>query len=331
MMKKSLIALAAVAAVGSAFAQSTVTISGNVDVGLINPIGTQKTRVDQSANGANQIVFSGAEDLGGGLKATFRLAQRFSPESGLNDGTNANRPSFQGESTVGLAGGFGTLRLGRALTALQGPLNLTDPWGTLQQGSLAVLGTGYATAADNVASPASGSGAGRTDGVFYTSPTIAGFTGSLTVGPKASQLTGAVVDNAKNLSSFWLSYAAGPVYVGGGAEQNRTGDKINAILATYDLGVVKLGAGYSTLDTVASAVDRKSYNLMAIAPVGAFTIKAAMGQSKLDNAAASTKKIGLGADYALSKRTLVYTSIGKDSKQATGSKTGFDIGVRHNF
>ncbi len=304
-MKKTLIALAAVAATGAAFAQSTVTLSGTVDVGIINPIGAEKARVDQSANGANQIVFSGSEDLGGGLKANFRLAQRFSPESGMNDGSAANRATFQGESTVGLSGGFGAIKVGRSLTALQGPVNSTDPWGTLQQGSVAVLTTGYATDIDN--NPGStGGGAGRTDAVNYTSPTFGGFTAAVSYGLKDSQSSGTVTTGAKNLYSLWASYANGPVMISGGAEQNRTGDKVNAILATYDLGVAKLGAGYSTLNAVAAGADRKSYNVMVTAPFGAVTLKAGYGQSKVDGAAAaSVKKTGIGADYAMSKRTTI--------------------------
>jgi len=329
-MKKTLIALAVLAASGAAFAQSSVTLSGNVDVGITNALGADKTRVDQSGNGANQIVFSGSEDLGGGLKANFRLAQRFSPESGMNDGSAANRPTFQGESTLGLSGGFGAVKIGRALTAFQGPVNSTDPWGTLQQGSVAVLTTGYATDIDNNPG-ATGGGAGRTDAVFYTSPSFSGFTASVSLGLKDSQSSGTVVTGAKNLSSLWVSYANGPVMVGGGTEQNRTGLRVTAILATYNLGVAKIGAGFSNLDAVAVGADRKSYNLMVTAPMGKVTLKAGYGQSKLDSAtAASIKKTGIGADYSLSKRTTLYTSIGRDSIRTTAA-TGYEIGIRHTF
>lgn len=329
-MKKTLIALAVLAST-AAFAQSTVTISGKVDVGVINPIGAQKTRVDQSGNGANLIVFAGSEDLGGGLKANFRLAQHFSPESGLNDGTNANRPTFQGESTLGLSGAFGSVKLGRALTALQAPVVLsTDPWTTFQQGSIALLGKGYATDIDNVAG--SGSGAVRTDGIFYTSPSFSGFTASVTLGLKNSQSSGAVVTGAKNLTSLWLSYAAGPIMVGGGTEQNRTGDRVTALLGTYDFGVAKVGAGYGVVNPIAAgAADIKNYNLMVTVPMGAATIKAGYGRSKADGAAAATdKKLGIGVDYALSKRTTLYTSFGRNGALAT-NKSGYDVGIRHTF
>jgi len=328
-MKKSLVALAALAATG-VFAQSSVTLSGQMDVGLTNPIGAQKLRVDQSANGANQIVFAGSEDLGGGLRATFRIAQRFSPESGLMDGSAGNRPMMQGETTVGLAGGFGTVRIGRALTALQGPVHNSDPWGTLQQGSVSGgTTTGYSTAADNVAG--SGAGLGRTDGIFYTSPNMSGLTVSLTYGPKNTQVTGATATGLKDLTSVWAQYTTGPLTAAVGTEQNRAGDRLTVVQGVYMMGTVRLAASHATLDPFTGA-DRKGYNVGVTAPFGAFTVKAGIGRSKVDGLAADLKKTGLGVDYALSKRTLVYTSYGRDAAaSAAASKSGFDIGVRHTF
>lgn len=323
-MKKTLIALAAVAATSAAFAQSSVTIDGAVDLGYVKPIGAADARLD-ATNGANQIRFLGTEDLGGGLKAHFTLAQRFSPESGGNDGTTFARPTFQGESTVGLSGGFGAVKLGRALTAFQGPVNATDPWGTLQQGSTAVLTSGYTTDKENNADAA---GLGRTDAIHYTSPNFSGFSAAVSLGFK--QHTGSATPMPKNLMSLWASYASGPLYVGGGYEQNRQDDSITALLATYNFGVVTVGGGFSQID-LAAANDRKSWNVMAVMPMGAFAIKAAYGVSKDDvTGVESTKKLGLGVDYMLSKRTKIYASYGRNSA-AAAEKTGYDIGIRHTF
>lgn len=343
-MKKTLIALAAVAATSAAFAQSSVTIDGSVDLGFVKPIigatsaaTTNPVRLD-ATNGANQIRFLGTEDLGGGLKANFALAQRFSPESGGNDGTKNTRPTFQGESTVGLSGGFGSVKLGRALTAFQGPVNMTDPWGTLQQGSSAVLTAGYATDKENNTDSA---GLGRTDAIFYSSPNFSGFSGAVSIGLKEhtpSTVTPAAAAPSKNLTSLWASYASGPLYVGGGMEQNRQDDQITAILATYNLGFMTVGAGYSTIDLKAAdsatAFDRKAWNIMAVAPMGAFVIKAGYGVSEADASGDKiSKKLGLGVDYMLSKRTKIYASYGNDKGLGTkdGLRTGYDLGIRHTF
>ena len=337
-MKKSLVALAALAATG-AFAQSTVTISGQVDVGMVNPVGAAKTRVDQAANGANFINFGGSEDLGGGLRATFRMNQRFSPDTGGMDGSASNRPLMQGESTVGLAGSFGAIRIGRALTAVQAWLPQSDPWGTYQAASLAGgVGPGsYYTAGgsggpnttgDNVAGSASG--VARIDGVYYNSPSFGGLTVDVTYAPKANQLTGATVNAPRNFSSVALSYAAGPLSVRFGQEKNRQGDEITAYQASYDFGVAKLQGGYTVLDLASTTVDRKGYTVAAIVPMGAITLKGGYTQSKNGSAAADLKKTGIGLDYALSKRTTLYTSYARDNALAT-DKSGFDFGIRHAF
>lgn len=346
-MKKTLIALAAVAATGASFAQSTVTIDGVVELGIVRPLANNNnTRLD-ATNGASQIRFRGSEDLGGGLRANFDLRQRLSLESGKNDGTNNGRPTFQGESTVGLSGGFGSVRLGRALTALQGPVNLTDPWGTLQVASTSILVNGYAT--DPVAN-ADGEGLGRTDAIHYSSPNFGGFSAAFSYGFKESNASagltaGAIVGNkaanTEALTSLWLSYAAGPLYIGGGVESNRVDDQTTAILGTYDFGAFKLGAGWGKVElggaNPGAGTEHTNYNLMAIVPLGAVTFKAGYAKSEQDNTVGGAAtgvdlvtKIGLGIDYPLSKRTLLYVSYGRDSDRTT-NKTGYDIGIRHTF
>jgi len=345
-MKKTLIALAAVAATGAAFAQSSVTLDGVVELGLVRPAANvNDTRLD-AANGASQIRFRGTEDLGGGLKANFVLAQRLSLESGGNDGSANGRPTFQGESTVGLSGGFGSLKIGRALTALQGPVNATDPWGTLQQATTAILPSGYYT---EPTGSLDGSGLGRTDAVFYNSPNFSGFSFALNVGPKFSGTNPAAVQtlNTKTFMSLYGSYAAGPLVVGAGFEQNRRDDSITFVHAIYDFGFVRLGGGYARVEaganvpsvpvtgTPAGALlaneEANNWNIMAIAPLGPVTLKVGYGESENDTTGADrSKKLGIGLDYPLSKRTLIYTSVGRDSVRTT-NKVGYDIGVRHTF
>lgn len=357
-MKKTLIALAAVAST-AAFAQSSVTIDGFVTLGIENvdalsvskgddtagntaPAGTVvKTNGSSklnAANGANQLRFRGTEDLGGGLKANFTLAQRFSPESGLNDGSKNGRPTFQGESTVGLSGGFGSVKLGRALTALQGPVNATDPWGTWTVGSTAVLTSNYSTDKNQP----DGAGLGRTDGIFYNSPAFGGFSFAATFGFKeaavapATPLAAGQGLNTENLISLWGNYANGPLTVAGGYEQNRQDEDITTILGMYNFGAFTLGAGYAQVDLV-NGSESKNFNLMAVVPLGAVTVKAGYGQSKLDTATPvdpKTTKFGLGAEYRMSKRTYLYTTVAR-SKVSTvvnsQSATGFDLGISHSF
>ena len=86
-MKKSLIALAALASVATvAQAQSSVTIYGIVDAALVSVTGASATgKVQGMGNGGlstPRLGFRGTEDLGGGLKANFHLEAEFLADTG---------------------------------------------------------------------------------------------------------------------------------------------------------------------------------------------------------------------------------------------------------
>lgn len=303
-----------------------MTLSGNITLGAVKETG-KSAKLD-AANGASQIVFKGTEDLGGGLQANFLLSQRFSPESGNNDGTLNQNPTWQGESTVGLSGSFGAVKIGRALTALRGPIPASDPWGTWTVATTSGLVAGYLTDPKQT----DGAGVARTDVITYASPSFGGFSGAVSLGLKNSQAVAGTATQAKNLTSLWLSYAKGLVMVGGGGEQNRTGDKASAILASYKFDAVKVMGGYGQVDTVAVAGrNGKNWNLGLAAPVGAFTAKLGYLNMEAEGTRVKTRKVGIGGEYALSKRTSLYTSYGRTKKDGTAPSTGFDLGMNHFF
>src|SRR5665647_2486668 len=122
-MKKTLVALAALAVVGAASAQSSVTIYGAVDAAynyasadLVT--GNQsKSFLGSSQLGSSKLGFKGVEDMGGGLQAVFKLEMGLNNDSGAGKGINTNNQAtgataagalaFNRYSYVGLAGGFG--------------------------------------------------------------------------------------------------------------------------------------------------------------------------------------------------------------------------------
>src|SRR6188768_3568280 len=86
-MNKSLLAFAVLGALASgAFAQSSVTVYGVVDVGVeqtrLSP-GGNTTRLSSGIQSGSRLGFKGNEDLGGGLSASFQL------EMGLDATTGA--------------------------------------------------------------------------------------------------------------------------------------------------------------------------------------------------------------------------------------------------
>ena len=217
----------------------------------------------------NRLIFSGVEDLGGGLAATFSAQIRFDPTTGTNErgsagyistaatgrdangtllagtGTNFGRPLVQGESRVGLRGGFGAIRLGRGLTALQAPNgSALDPWVVTTVAS-SVYAPGYAT--DYVQG-----GEGRTDGIFYDTPSFSGLSASLTYSPRKVATT---TTTGKSFYSFAVNYNNGPIVGLLGYEQNRYGDSLLNFGGNYNLGAAKLYFGYGSVKGGA-AVDR---------------------------------------------------------------------------
>jgi len=130
-----------------AFAQSSVTMSGYLDAGVYrDSAGTWNVGQIQRSN----IAFSGVEDLGNGLAATFMLSHRFETDTGENE--SSNKPYFHGESTVGLKGGFGRIRLGRALDAMYGQDWQFDP-GVTSIGSRRLHGISGTTTIRRIPSP----------------------------------------------------------------------------------------------------------------------------------------------------------------------------------
>ncbi|MFC7460536.1 porin [Hydrogenophaga defluvii] len=328
-MKKTLIALAAVAATGAAFAQSSVTLSGSLDVGIVRNGAAGTTTLNQAGNGLNNLVFSGTEDLGGGLKANFVLQQRFNPTNGNNDGTNAGRRTFQGASTVGLSGGFGNIRFGREIEAYNDVNNWADPWGTVRSASVAA-GAGNVSTGPDLAD------LGRSEGIHYNSPSFGGLTVGVTYGFKdqtAAQLGGAAA-GTKALFSANAVYAAGPLTVMGGLMQNRYDDDAYVIGAGYNFGVADLKVAYHNVEGGSAANTANKYTALQFGvnvPMGATVFSAGYIRSETQALAAGPKvksnKLGLGAQYNLSKRTAVIGTYGK----AKSTKANFDLSIRHTF
>ncbi|MGZ5907866.1 MAG: porin, partial [Reyranella sp.] len=171
-MKKTLIALAVLAAAGTASAQSSVTLFGIVDATLqrvSNSGGGTVTRLHNSGESSSRLGFRGTEDLGGGMSASFWLEAGLANDDGQGAATNSNNQAvgafnattganapvrhgtqgltFNRRATVSLAGGFGEIRLGRDYTPQFWNLTVFDPFGTVGVGTNQLLNSnGFPTA-----------------------------------------------------------------------------------------------------------------------------------------------------------------------------------------
>ena len=364
-MKKTLIALAALAAMsGAAMAQSSVTIYGVLDVGYGSlkggKLGLQNGETYATTpapgtakdgyNSTSVIGFRGVEDLGGGLQAKFNLQT-----GGIDLGTGATALAFSRESNVALAGGFGEVQLGRSSSVAAKAMGGFDLNGTSGSSASANAGvsavTWYGTSR-------------RSDQMQYTSPSFGGVTARLGVTLKNDSTANgnAITTAAKDRVTAALSYANGPVAIGAVIETKSTTAYRDsyAVGASYDLGVAKIAATYNQREligaagynqfaagtTVGATSGGKGYSLGVVAPIGAFNI----GAQYANNSDTKVKATELFANYALSKRTRVYldyvmtsgtnayaasaaeTAYGKVATDAVPAKAGtYGFGVVHSF
>ncbi len=349
-MKKTLLALSALAACGAAMAQSTVTIYGIADVyagSLKNGLSTKSddapksTAVKQTAVNSGGLSTSrwgmrGSEDLGNGMKANFQLEQAVTMDTGAATG-------FTRQSWVGLSGSFGEVKLGRTYTpyhTFRGLVNNTNDFNLSVTGDVAkAAGGDYNNGYDNQ--------------IQYASPSFNGVTASIAVAmgeDKGEDLGGGLKSkNASDTVSLAVRYTQGPITVGfahqaEGQKKDAADIKYNLFGGTYDLGVAKLQAFYNTakrpaLNATPKAED-KEYQLGVSAPVApGVTLYAGYAKAETKIAGTVTEKAdgyNLLATYDLSKRSSVYAGW-KDAKEkdGAGAKKGelkqVALGLRHTF
>lgn len=335
-MKKTLIALAAVAATGAAFAQSSVTLFGIVDLNIRNVRqgGDNLTSMSQDGIASSRLGFRGVEDLGGGMSAGFWLEAGLNPDTGTPAGVQ-----FQRRSTVSLMGGFGEVRLGRDYVPTFWNHTVYDPFGTNGVGSslntYTVLGSG------------SGTNVRANNMISYFTPNLGGFGAQLSYAFKETTLA----NDANEYAGVRVTYAAGPLSVAlataseGSTVQTASHKRTN-FGASYDFGVAKLLGQYTQGKFVGAKVNH--YMLGVTAPVGPGNLKASYTRSDYNAAAGDqdANQIAVGYDYNLSKRTALYGTFSRISNKNGGTKglapfaaavtpggtsTGFEVGVRHAF
>jgi predicted porin len=317
-MKKTLIALAAVAVSGAAFAQSTATISGGINVGVMatGAAGAAGDAVVSSlGGGANAINIITSEDLGGGLKGGFTAQMRFSAATGdMTSGSGGGTALFHA-ANAHISGGFGTVRVGKVAEA--GNCGF-DPWGCTG-GAALQAGVGVSALA------ASGT---QAHSIGYASPSISGFS----IGYQTTMSTRTDERTVLN-----IGYTAGPLALSFVQADNSGASGADALTSTEaeqtSIAVgYTLGFGRITLvNTTTKAGGVTSGDVMSLGlsvPMGATTILA--GYNKNSKAAADADtKFAIGMNYALSKRTTLGADLFK--AEAAGAGTGFVARVRHTF
>jgi predicted porin len=321
-MKKSLIALAVLAASGAAMAQSSVTLYGIADVwvgSVKDGVGASSlTKLDSGGFSSSRLGVQGSEDLGGGLSAVFKLEGNLGIDTGTSGGFKFDRQSY-----VGLSGGFGTVTFGKQWTAMDDVLFNNDY----------AFDSAFFEAYVSPVLQVHANYAGNPDNTIKYSNSFGPISGAVSYSLDENNAV------KEDVASFSVGYADGPVTANFAYEVKNAAvdEKLTALNGSYDLGVAKLLAGLGQYKVGASK--STDYFLGADVPLSsAMTLSGGYSNSS-DNAAAGDGErsgFGVAVNYLLSKRTNVYAGYSKSkAENAAGAKTNefslLAVGVRHTF
>ncbi len=339
-MKKTLVAVAALVATG-AFAQSTVTIGGNVDAGYVNHKikGNAVSGIDRNLSSTSSINFNANSDLGGGLKAIWRSETDFTPTSqSANTGTEVVVASNQagtastfmnGQQFLKLEGNFGAIAFGAinnpALTAHL----WSQPFGT-------AIGSGFKNTSGAFATDPV-----RLDNSFqFTTADMGGVTAGVMLRPQQAAkgtstnynatLGGQAQSRALDLN---LSYNKGPaqatlvrsaldstnqatttVSVAGVATvavpATAATGTYTAMVANYNMGNITVYGGYQMNKATAAGAEMLNRTTTTVAAkyvmgMNTFAASVQRAGNGLTTSTGGANLLGLGYEYALSKTAAV--------------------------
>ena len=331
-MKKTLIALAVLTVSGASFAQSSVQIDGQYDAGYqaLNYKGVSVNAFGGNGSTTSQINFRGSEDLGGGLKAEFRVETDWNTVSNnantgakKADGTVAAASAFgNGELRAGLVGGFGRVDFGAINNAQLDAYLTGQPFGT-------AVGSAFrGVFSTDAASAMSGSVVRFDNSARYITPVFNGFSATALGVQKNTKA------NSTNFSTttgnfdyagvqeFSLRYNNGPINaIYATTKQTLTGTEgatindatNNTLGANYNFGnftVYLLNQTAKSSVASGTPVDRSVTTVSGKYVMGQNVFIAQAGTAKNNIAGVTntgnTSIFSLGYDYNLSKMTSIY-------------------------
>lgn len=261
---------------GSALAQSSVTLYGTLDGGVLSQNSSAQgysttipgatadkghlTKFQDGGIGASNWGIRGSEDLGGGLKANFQLQGNISLATGASNpisGAVSPRTSaaFNQVAMLGLSGGWGEVKMGRQISPLYYAVAFTDPREGRYFGSIlgAMVGmnssAGWAGTTTNVPL----STVYDDSSVVYTSPNMGGVTvnyqhtfgnidGSSRAG--ARDAITLLYNNGAGLRLSAVYYNAADSYTLPTNATGKVNNRVTHLGAKYAFGQFSVGAGF---------------------------------------------------------------------------------------
>ena len=333
-MKKTLIALAAVAAVSASFAQSSATVYGVADM-YVGKAGTSANGVNASAGAAvtgggmstSRLGFKAVEDMGGGMSATVVFETAVAPDAPAASSLGAR------VATLSLASGANSLTLGNQYTPALNYMTCNSAIGCHNQdvsGLNTSLRYGNSIAYGYNAAP-------------FSILAMAAFKeDSATDGSNAGAFTG-----------IGGTYTAGALVVGLIIESDSTStagataSNLTGFSATYDFGAFKLGAIASSLRNSGNldGSNRTGFGLQAAVPFnnGQNAVHFSYGSNGSSGAASSSTTTSFSGlfNHTLSKTANVYAFYNQGTQDTNAAlytggvanrvTTTMGVGARKSF
>lgn len=354
-----------------AAAQSGVTVYGVIDATAgrfkgpaagVNAGHQAVYKVEGGGMSTSRLGFSGSEDLGGGLTASFDLSTFLRNDTGAvgrGDAIGAPvnvaaDPFWSRAAWVGLASAsLGRIRLGNATTLLFLQSITSNAFGdSTVFGPLNVV--------TFIGSPLTG-GTGWTNSVVYDSPVWNGFSlgAARTLaegqGGYNTALRAAYRQGPLAASLAWQSAEKDPSTFADGTSPNNT--RSWQLAASYDFGVAQVFGHLGQIGNRGTAaapadIDYRIWDLSASVPLGSGKLLAGYALRKTTDTPAPVPATAaggnvkravftLGYDHVVSKRTDLYAMVMHDSTETRtlpvpptvvkASGSNFGVGIRHRF
>jgi predicted porin len=333
-MKKLLLALGLAASFGFAQAQSTVTVYGILDVGVVNatnvgtPNGTS-TAVLSSPMDTSRIGFTGREDLGGGSYSGFKLESQINPgdgTQGVSASTGATNGTFSWGANVFLGNNdFGRVTLGRQDNLSFKAFNYGDVNGGKNFGSsLVFYNDGSSFGGTATSKTGIGTMTGTTflsNAIRYDSPTYAGFGVSglyVASGASGDGQFGNTAASQRYIGA--LTYNKGP-WAGAVSFMNANDStgaaqyQVTTVGGNYTFeGGHKIAAGWNNFQNPNSTAANTNFDLYEISGkyqlTSRFSTRAGYYSLKDKvNSNNGARMVSLVGQYDFSKRTAVYLGL----------------------
>ena len=352
----STLACAAALCAAPAMAQSSVTISGTMDLSVnrSNSPTSGKSVTGMAGNGltTSYLQFAGTEDLGGGMKAGFTLGSFLQPEAGVMGRFNGDA-FWSRDANVYLSSDAGKVTLGRQINPIYLSMLIFDPYDGSFAVSPIVMQTYYSGPFSNNSGNVLSADTGYSNAVSYSTPNFNGLSGMVLY--SASEKSGTAGAYSANVLYFSGAFAATAAYESstvstnnntyslGGLYPQGTKNKVALVGASYDFKPVKVFAQYvnNKVTTPAGSVNvfggvynpgawsASTWMAGATVALGGGNVLASYARtaSGFDH-----KTLSVGYDYNLSKRTDVYAVYMNDQAAAyLNTNNSYSLGIRHKF